>query len=171
MKKRIVILVVAIVLIMVYNQLSSDVSDFSYEDLRKIRPMGHIVSIENYNDNALVFWGDLGCDYFKPTPFGFKWVYGGTHSGDYDDVSSQYLPKAHLKDFAIVFGRIYNPNIDTIKLTYDQNSITAEIIETEEMILWYVILEKEQFIFDIECYNQDVLIKTKTIDESWMANP
>lgn len=171
MKNRAIVLIIVVFLMVLYNQMSSTVEDFDLKALQKVRPAENILKIENYNDQVLVFWDDLGLDYFKTSPFGFKWVYGGSHSGDYEFLSSQYLPKSGLRDFAIVFGEIHEAIIDDVKVQYEGNLLTAKIIETEDRRIWYVVIEEEVLFFDVIAYSDEIVKHKIQHDESWMETP
>jgi len=168
MNRRIIIVLVAIVGVLLYNQSLPKVEDFDPSILRETRPVHRVLETPIYEDGVLVFSEDVGLamDYYKPAIMSWDWVYGSEHSGDYDLISYQYIPKAGLKDMSMVFGRVVSKEVTHLIILHPDGSKRAEI----QGDIWYVILENEEPLLTLQVFSDDTLLETVEIDSSWLFN-
>lgn len=169
MKRRIIVIVVAVLMVLAYQNLLVKSENFSHEDLIKVRSQTKMIYKRDLEGKVLAFWHDisLGVDYFKPGLGKWTWVYGGSHSGNYDKLSAQYLPKKLLKDLSLVYGYVVDDKIQTIKVKSDVSSHTAEIIEEDGIRFYFVVLDKDFDFLTVEAYDDDLFYKVD-IDNTWL---
>lgn len=186
MKKRLIIIVVAVMAMLIYQNFMPEANDFSNEDLLKVRASETVEHVETLEDGILVFWNNgepsqkdrinyhfVAVDYFKPSFMNWQWVNGGMHSGKYEDgISNQYIPKKALKKFSLNFGVVVDSSIVEIRLTdkASGNRYLATLLELEDETVWYIVVSEDTVISTIECFDDGGdIIHTVMSDNSWLS--
>ena len=187
MKRRLIVIVVAVMAILIYQKFMPEPNDFTSEDLLKVRASETIEHVESLEDGVLVFWDNgeqsqkdrinyysVAVDYFKPSFMNWQWVNGGMHGGDYEEgISIQYIPKKALKKFSLNFGVVVvvDSSIEEIRLT-DQasgNKYSATLIDLEDETVWYVVVPDDTVVSTIECFDVGGnIVYTMMSDNSWL---
>lgn len=185
MKRRFIVIVVAVMAILIYQNFMPEPSEFTNEDLLKVRASEGVYHVESLEDGVLVFWDNgeptqkdrtdyhsVAVDYFKPSFMSWQWINGGMHGGDYEDgISNQYIPQKALKKFSLNFGVVVDSDIDKVRLT-DQatgNKYSATLIELEDETVWYIVVPEDTLVGTIECFDKEgQLIYTLPSDNSWL---
>ena len=172
MKRRLILILIAVVLVLGYKLILPKTDSFELSDLQEIRQTSDMLFTITIGDNILAFWDNDGIavDYFKPSLFKWKWIHGASHSGDYEGFSSQYIPKVALKDRAIAFGFIEDVTIDTIKAYTDSGMSTADLKKIDDTMIWYVIFEKEETLVTLKAYSNEELLYERSLDNNWLID-
>ncbi|WNF38382.1 hypothetical protein RJD24_08160 [Bacillaceae bacterium IKA-2] len=90
--------------------------------------------------------------------FGWEETYdrGGTIGTLKDNLYSMYLKKYSKKSpFPMLFGEFTNPEIETIKIEYENDTkvIEAKIVENNGKHFWFAFIEEDKIKFTIKGYS------------------
>ncbi len=185
MKRRLIVIAVAVMAILIYQKFMPEPNDFSNEDLLKVRASETVEHVEPLEDGILVFWDNgepsqkdrtnyhfVAVDYFKPSFMNWQWINGGMHGGDYEEgISIQYIPKKALKKFSLNFGVVVDSSIVEIRLTEKAsgNKYSATLIDLEDETVWYIVVPDDTVVSTIECFDvSGNIIYTLVSDNSWL---